>query len=179
MLTYLNSSQDGELQNESLLLLGKMAQAEEDYESALVQYSLVKKQEGSLFFYQANENNPPIYTKRTDYYDSSEQVIKTVKILSNDSRLYPYYIKEIHYREKDILQKIEYIPGKLAKEKGVRTLAKYRLDKDYCFRQTAEYLPAFSGQSKKKPSIRTWLPGCFLLIKEPRSPNRLLLRKHR
>jgi tol-pal system protein YbgF len=72
-LNYLTFTRDGAFRDESLLLLGKMAQAEEDYESALVQYSLVKKEEGSIIFYQANKNAADILFKQGKYSEAYEK----------------------------------------------------------------------------------------------------------
>lgn len=56
LLAYLNFTRDEAYQNESLLLLGKMAQEDGEPEAALVQYALVKQDGESIFFYQANQN---------------------------------------------------------------------------------------------------------------------------
>jgi tetratricopeptide (TPR) repeat protein len=72
-LNYLTFNRDSAFRDESLLLLGKMAQAEEDYQSALVQYSLVKKEEGSIIFYQANKNAADILFRQGKYSDAYEK----------------------------------------------------------------------------------------------------------
>lgn len=73
LLSYLTFSQDGAFQNEALFLLGNMAQAEQDYESALVQYSLVKNDGGSVIFYKANENAADILFKLGKYNEAYEK----------------------------------------------------------------------------------------------------------
>ncbi len=55
LLQFLKSATGGPLVSETLLLLGKMARAEGDHESAILQLALVKKEDNPAVFFQANE----------------------------------------------------------------------------------------------------------------------------
>ena len=67
LLRYLGLSQSGGFQSEALLLMGKMAHAEGDRESALLHFSLIKKEDDPQIYYQANTIAADILMKQGNY----------------------------------------------------------------------------------------------------------------
>ncbi len=70
LLTFLNRAASPEHVNEALYLLGRMAEQEDDPESALLQYALVKPAPSDSFFYQANKNRADILFKSGKYSEA-------------------------------------------------------------------------------------------------------------
>lgn len=72
LLRYLTLSQNPAYQAESLLLMGRMAAEEEDYESALLHFALVKE-DAADSYYQATEVAADIHFLQGEYADAQKK----------------------------------------------------------------------------------------------------------
>lgn len=89
LLAYLNSTGDEAYQNESLLLLGKMAQEDGEAEAALVQYALVKPDGENVFFYQANQNAADILFSQGKFAEAYQKYELAASLARDaDQRIY-------------------------------------------------------------------------------------------
>ncbi|RMI13426.1 MAG: outer membrane protein assembly factor BamD, partial [Calditrichaeota bacterium] len=73
LMAYLNQEPQGAFQGESLLLLGKMAQEEGDYDSALLHFSLIPQDAGEEIFYQATAIAADILLDQEKYTEALEK----------------------------------------------------------------------------------------------------------
>lgn len=89
LLAYLNATRDEAYQNESLLLLGKMAQEDGEAEAALVQYALVKQEGDNVFFYQANQNAADILFSQGKFAEAHQKYELAASLARDaDQRIY-------------------------------------------------------------------------------------------
>ncbi len=89
LLEYLNLAKEDALQPESLFLLGKMAEQERDYESALLHFALIKNEDNNPFFYQANKNAADILFNQGRYSEAFKKYDLLISQIPDvDKRIY-------------------------------------------------------------------------------------------
>ncbi|MCB0268997.1 MAG: tetratricopeptide repeat protein [Calditrichaeota bacterium] len=90
LLQYLKLADTGEKQSETLLLLGKMAQAEQDNEAALLQLALIKKADDPSIFYQANEISADILFEEKKYTEALRKYDMLISENANAEKMIDY-----------------------------------------------------------------------------------------